>query len=147
YSDFVPTAYSSEDMARALLPHLTGEDKVLLLRAEEASPVLPEAFEKAHIPYRNIPLYHTVRDLRKAEELNRLIQTADYITFASSSAVKGYKAMVEDLSAFRGRYISIGPVTTKTAERIGLSIERTAAEYTARGIVQAILEDAAEGNT
>jgi uroporphyrinogen III methyltransferase/synthase len=112
-----------------------------MLRAQEANEVLPLTFEKAGVAYTNISLYHTVRDYRKADELNRLVGMMDYITFASSSAVKAYADMVEDLNQVKGKYISIGPVTTKTAEKLGIKIEKTAVSYTARGILDMILRD------
>ena len=144
YSDFMPTAYSSEDMAKALIPHLKKEDRVLLLRAQEANEVLPKALEDAGFAYDMIPLYHTVTDERKAEVMNRMIHTADYVTFASSSAVKAYVKMKEESTVFAGKYMSIGPVTTKTAEKLGLPIHKTAEIYTAQGIVDAIMQDVKE---
>ena len=146
YSDFVPMAYSSDDMAKALLPLLKKEDRVLMLRAQEASKVLPGTFDKAGVAYTDISLYHTVRDYRKADELNRLTGLVDYVTFASSSAVKAYADMVEDPGQFKGKYISIGPVTTATADKLGIKIDKTAVSYTARGILDMILEDVKEEN-
>ena len=146
YSDFVPMAYSSDDMAKALLPLLKKEDRVLMLRAQEASKVLPGTFDKAGVAYTDISLYHTVRDYRKADELNRLTGLVDYVTFASSSAVKAYADMVEDPGQFKGKYISIGPVTTATADKLGIKIDKTAVTYTARGILAMILEDVKEEN-
>lgn len=146
YSDFVPTAYSSQSMAKTLIPLMKENDRVLLLRAEEANAVLPEALEKAGVEYTCLALYHTVVDQRKADELSRLIQDVDYITFASSSAVRAFVSMVDDLEKVKGKYISIGPVTTKTAEEYGLSIAKTAVCYTARGIVEAIEKDVNEGD-
>ncbi len=145
YSDFVPTAYSSKDMAASLIPLLKEEDRVLLLRAEEANTVLPDALTKAGIANTCISLYHTVVDDRKAEELSRLVRSVDYITFASSSAVKAYVSMVDDLSAVQGKYISIGPVTTKAALAADLPVSVTAVDYTARGIVEAVLKDVQGG--
>ncbi|MDO5146243.1 MAG: hydroxymethylbilane synthase [Eubacteriales bacterium] len=144
YSDFVPTAYSSRDMASSLVPLMKEKDKVLLLRAEEANEVLPAALEEAGIAHTCVSLYHTVVDERKADELSRLIKNVDYITFASSSAVNAFVSMVDDLDEVRGKYISIGPVTTGTAGRRGLCVTRTATVYTAQGVVDAIKEDVAE---
>ena len=100
--------------------------------------------EEGGVPHTCISLYHTVQDERKAEELNRLVMTCDYITFASSSAVKAFFEMVEDKDQVAGKYISIGPVTTKTAEKYGISVSRTAYEYTAKGIVDALMLDVRE---
>lgn len=145
YSDFMPTAYSSQDMAAAMTPLMKEEDRVLLLRAQEANAVLPDALKKAGIAHTCVSLYHTVVDERKADELSRLIRNVDYITFASSSAVKAFTAMVENLDEVKGKYISIGPVTSKTAEDKGLHLAKTAITYTAEGIVEAILQDVKEG--
>ena len=50
-------------------------------------------------------------------------------------------ALLIDAVNVSAKYISIGPVTTKTAEAEGLHVDRTAAVYTAQGIVDAIIED------
>lgn len=144
YSDLIPTAYSSKDMAAAMVPHMKPTDKVLLLRAEEANAVLPDSLTAAGIDHTCVSLYHTVVDERKADELSRLIETVDYITFASSSAVRAFVSMAGSLENVLAKYISIGPVTTKTAEAEGLHVDRTAAVYTAQGIVDAIIEDVRE---
>lgn len=144
YSDLIPTAYSSKDMAAAMVPHMKPTDKVLLLRAEEANAVLPDSLTAAGIDHTCVSLYHTVVDERKADELSRLVETVDYITFASSSAVRAFVSMAGSLENVSAKYISIGPVTTKTAEAEGLHVDRTAAVYTAQGIVDAIIEDVRE---
>lgn len=144
FCDFIPTAYSSKDMAEAMIPHIKKDENVLLLRAKEANRVLPDALEEAGISHTCISLYHTVTDERKADELNRLIKMVDYVTFASSSAVRAFVSMVDNLDEVKGKYISIGPVTTKTAEENGLSIAKTAVVYTARGMVETMIQDAAE---
>lgn len=144
YSDLIPTAYSSKDMAAAMVPHMKPTDKVLLLRAEEANAVLPDSLTAAGIDHTCVSLYHTVVDERKADELSRLIETVDYITFASSSVVRAFVSMAGSLENVSAKYISIGPVTTKTAEAEGLHVDRTAAVYTAQGIVDAIIEDVRE---
>lgn len=144
YSDLIPTAYSSKDMAAAMVPHMKPTDKVLLLRAEEANAVLPDSLTAAGIDHTCVSLYHTVVDERKADELSRLVETVDYITFASSSAVRAFVSMAGSLENVSAKYISIGPVTTKTAGAEGLHVDRTAAVYTTQGIVDTIIEDVRE---
>ena len=127
-----------------MVPHMKPTDKVLLLRAEEANAVLPDSLTAAGIDHTCVSLYHTVVDERKADELSRLVETVDYITFASSSAVRAFVSMAGSLENVSAKYISIGPVTTKTAEAEGLHVDRTAAVYTAQGIVDTIIEDVRE---
>ena len=51
----------------------------------------------------------------------------------------------KNISTFNGhvRFASIGPITTQTAEEMGLHVDIKATEYTIPGLVDAILESAA----
>lgn len=141
YCDYIPTTYSSKDMADSMIPFLTKEDKVLLLRAKEASRELPKALEENKISYETVSLYETKYDERKGEELNRILKDMDYVTFASSSAVKAFTSMVSEENKNCCAHISIGPVTSKTAKELGVTIDKTASTYTAQGIVDVLLAE------
>ena len=141
YADFVPSRYSSADLAAEWIPTLTAADKVLLLRAQEASSELPDALSEAGISYRDLPLYRTVRDERKAEELNRLLPEADYVTFASASAVKAFTAMVPDPEKMEAKAVCIGPVTERAAKKAGIPVYASAVTYTAEGMRDVLRKD------
>ncbi|MCI9283912.1 MAG: hydroxymethylbilane synthase [Lachnospiraceae bacterium] len=141
--DFVPSGFSGADLAREWIPTLSEEERVLLMRAQEGSPVLTEKLAKAGVVFADVPLYETWVDERRKEELNRAIQEVDYVTVASGSAVKALCRMLEDKESLQARVISIGPSTTKMAEELGLPVWKTATEYTAEGIAAAILGDMA----
>lgn len=141
YPDFVPSRYSSRDLADQWIPSLTLEDRVLLLRAEEASAELTTALEQAGIPYEAIPLYTTEIDRRKKEELKRMLPKVDYITFASASAVKAFAEMAGDLSRLQAEIICIGPVTERAAVKAGLKVHQSAVKYTAEGIRDVLLAE------
>lgn len=141
--DFVPERFSGEDLAKEWIPGLGEGDRVLLLRAKEASPVIPEALSAAGIPFTDVPLYETWVDERRREELDRAVQEADYVTVASGSAVRAFHELLPELPA-DVKLISIGPSTTKAAEELGIAVHKSAAEYTAEGMAAAILADVAE---
>ncbi len=141
WADFIPTKYSSRHMAKEWTPALHAEDRVLMLRAQEASDELNEALDRAGISYTDAPIYHTVTDGRKSEELNRILPEVDYVTFASASAVKAFASMTEKRD-FAAKVICIGPVTEKAAEAEGFTVHQSAVEYTAEGIRDVILYDA-----
>lgn len=143
--DFVPSRFTGEDLAREWIPELGKEDRVLLMRAQEGSPVLTERLAEAEVSFADVPLYETWTDERRKEELNRVIREVDYVAVASSSAVRALCGMLEDKESIRARVISIGPSTTKAANRLGLRVCKTAAEYTSEGMVAAILKDAVSG--
>lgn len=140
-SDFVPSKYSSEDFALEWIPTLQKNDKVLLLRAQEASPLLNDKLKKAGISFTDIALYETVYDMRKKEELNRIIEDIDYVTFASASAVKAFAEMIDDVSVVANKVICIGPVTAKAAEQLKIDIRQSALSYTAEGIRDVLLAE------
>lgn len=141
YADFVPAKYSSKDLAAEWIPELTSNDRVLLLRAEEASQELTKALEQAAIPYEAIPLYTTEVDRRKEEELKRVLGKVDYITFASASAVKAFVSMAGDLEQLKAKIICIGPVTERAAAAAGLKVHQSAVTYTAEGIRDVLLKE------
>lgn len=141
FYDFIPTAYSSEVLAREWIPTLHSNDRVLLLRAFEGSEVLTKELAKAKIDYWEAPLYENWTDLRRKEELNRLAGEVDYVTIASSSAARALMSMAEHVEDWPSRMISIGPVTTRASEKAGLPVYATASEYTASGMADMILAD------
>lgn len=150
YADFVPTKYSSADLAAEWIPQLNATDRVLLLRAREASSELTQALQKADISHTDAALYRTRRDERKAEELGRLLPQVDYVTLASASAVNAFAAMVPEPRELSAKLICIGPVTERAAVRAGLPVYASAVVYTAEGMRDVMRKDwkhGAESNT
>lgn len=142
--DFVPSGFSGADLAREWIPTLLREERVLLLRARDGSPVLAERLAEAGVSFDDVPVYETWVDERRREELNRVIREVDYVTVSSGSAVRALCKMVENISDLKAKVISIGPSTTKTADQMGLPIWKTAAEYTSEGMAAVILADNTE---
>lgn len=140
-ADFVPSRYSSRELSAEWVPTLTPDDRVLLLRAQEASQELNRALEAAKIPYTAAAIYRTAVDERKGEELNRMLPQVDYVTFASASAVKAFASMAND-KTFAAKAVCIGPVTEKAALEAGIPVHQSAVEYTSEGIRDVLLYDA-----
>lgn len=141
YADFVPSRYSSRDLAAEWIPGLDKKDRVLLLRAQEASAELTEALGEAGISYEAVPLYRTAADRRKGDELKRVMADVDYITFASASAVRAFAEMAGDLKDLKAKVICIGPVTERAAVQAGIPVCRSAVTYTAEGIRDVLLKE------
>lgn len=144
-ADFVPSRFSSRCLAEEWVRTLTPEDKVLLLRAKEASRELNGALDQAGISYTDAPIYHTVVDTRKAEELHRILLKVDYVILCSASAAKALASMA-DKKELDAKIICIGPVTEKAAEEAGFTVYQSALEYTAEGIKDVLLYDRKRGN-
>ena len=142
----MPEQFSGEDLAAEWIPTLKPDEKVALFRAENGSRVLTEALAAAGISYDDIGLYETWTDLRRQEELNRVISEVDYVSVASSSAARALAAMLEpeQRKKLTAKLISIGPSTAKAMEKLGLPVYADAVEYTAEGIASVIRADVEE---
>lgn len=141
FCDCLPALYSSGDLGKALIPKLKPEDKVLLLRAEEASAVLTDMLAASGVEFEAVPIYKTAYDWRKAEELNRIVAYADYITFCSASAVKAFDAMIDKENKFKSKIVCIGPVTARAARALGYEVYKEARQYDIDGLTDCLLED------
>lgn len=144
YADFIPDKFDSASLAGLLEGELNRNDKVLLLRAETASEIIPEMLDRNGIAYTNLPIYRTETNHAKSEALKLYAKDADYIIFSSGSAARAFAEIIGNakLSDFSDiKFISIGNQTTKAAEDIGLKIYRTAENADAKSIIRCISED------
>jgi uroporphyrinogen III methyltransferase/synthase len=139
--DFVPSVFTTEIMAKEFTPRLTKKDTVLLISAEESSPVLEKTLKAAGIKCSRTAIYETYADYRRRDELNRILPDTDYVIFASASAAGAFSEMTAGSERFTGKAVAIGPVTAKAAEKYGINIAFIPSVYTAEGIAEAILHE------
>ena len=121
-ADLVP-AVSSQEGLLAALPRPTG--RVLFAGAESARRLLVDELQADFVP-----LYRT-RELRPER-----IPDADVIVLASPSAAKAFAALGRRIPA-----VSIGPETTKAAERHGVRVVREAKTHDVAGLLDALASD------
>lgn len=139
-ADFIPSKFTGLCLAKELPTLLSKEDKLLLLRAEESGKDLVEELEKRGIEYQDADIYETIIDDRRKEEFIRHIYEADYIPVASPSAVRAINKIIENKHILTNKIISIGEVTTRECQKFGIEVLKTAREYSARGLVEAMKE-------
>ncbi len=137
----VAQEFRAEGLVR-LLRGVRGQ-RVLIPRAREARDVLIKELRRKGARVDVVEAYRTViprfgqRELRKALE-NGL----DLITFASSSTVENFWRMVPPRLRRGVRKIpvaSIGPITTRTARKLGFKVKIQPKSYTIPSLVAAIL--------
>lgn len=143
WADYMPDTYTAGALAAGLLKLLDRErDRVLLYQAREGNPVLEETFRRYGINTERAFAY-TV----EAGELHSwaALDTLTYLTFASSSGVRGF--IREDPERFARkelrhlRAVAIGEKTAQALAGAGCKHIVTAASCTVRGLTQAIVED------
>ncbi|MDB4991267.1 MAG: Uroporphyrinogen-III methyltransferase [Myxococcaceae bacterium] len=149
-ADVVPSEYRGEAVAAAICarqPDLRGK-RVLIARAEVAREVMPELLRAKGAVVDVIPAYRTLpaSDERFADIRARLeAGSIDIVAFTSSSTVQ---RLVEGLGAGASALLrrtvvaAIGPVTADTAARLGLPAAVVAREYTAPGLIAALVAHA-----
>jgi uroporphyrinogen III methyltransferase/synthase len=149
-ADVVPERFVAEGLAEALAAHTLGAAgdarvrRALVARAREARDTLPDALRELGIEVDVLALYDTVAEALSAPVLAAALR-ADYITFASSSAVRlFFEALGADaVLPASTRVVSIGPVTSETLRERGIEPHAEAARHDIDGLVAALLEDAA----
>ena len=142
----MPGSFRAEDLASALLDAGRGLDgaRILLARARQARPVLPDRLRKAGATVEVVPAYVTRVAREGAPGLARLIEDdgLDWITFTASSTVRAWVELVGPRTG-SARVAAIGPITADTAREEGLRVDVVAEEYTTAGLVDALVRSVA----
>ena len=145
--DLMPEVYTAGATAKALLDYQNVENtSVLLARAETANSELPRLLEDKGAIVDDIAFYRTMPETADrngaAEDFEE--NGADWITFASSSAVKNFDSQFDLAKRCADnpslKLASIGPETTKMLKELGLKPTVKTKDYTIDGLVAALLK-------
>ncbi|MFB3891105.1 MAG: uroporphyrinogen-III C-methyltransferase [Phycisphaerae bacterium] len=162
-ADLVPAQYTTEALATAIIEAIgkTSPPRILLARADIATPALPDALRKAGAAVEEVTAYRTLRPSslppRAIEALRE--KRVDWITFTSSSTVENFLSLLADsvteedflpssppaLSPSSGaallatvKLAAIGPVTADTLKAHGLVPTVVADPHTIAALVDAM---------
>src|SRR5690606_13968667 len=142
-ADLVAKEFVGEGLASALLD-AGANGKVLLPRALEARDELPNALRAAGLVVDVVPAYETKPiPASRSLSLRALFEAGevDTVMFTSSSMVSATVAALgpDAVQLLAGAHVaSIGPITSKTATDLGLTVNTTATEYTVGGLLDAL---------
>ena len=138
YADMVPQIHSGRELARLMCEKCSKNDNILLIRAENGASTIPNILSENNINFTDMHLYRTETDNSKQELLNLCLNDTDYVILSSGSAAKAFSEMADTSNI---KLISIGNETTKSAEKCGLKIYKTADNATAESIIDCIRGD------
>ena len=142
HADVVPKEFVAEALAEALADVPVKGRPVLVARAAEARDVLPDALRERGAKVDVVTLYETVAEPPDPEAVEAA-QSADYLTFTSSSTVRNLVAALDGRLPEGIRIVSIGPVTSEAARDAGLGVDIEAERHDIDGLIEALLADAA----
>jgi len=143
--DIVPESYRAESVIEAFKRENIRGKKILLPRAAEARPILPEELTKMGATVDEVTVYKTRIVPESGETLLTHLAggSVDMVTFTSSSTAKNFKALLppDNVRQLMEKVTvaSIGPITTETAESLGFSVHLTAESFTIPGLCDAIV--------
>jgi len=142
-ADVIPERFVAEALVEALRSVDVSGKRVLVARAAEARDVLPDALRERGAEVDVVALYETVREA-PSEEAVAAAQSADYLTFTSSSTVRNLTEALGDRFPAGARVVSIGPITSEAARDAGLEVHVEAERHDIDGLVEALLADATD---
>jgi uroporphyrinogen III methyltransferase/synthase len=135
--DVVPERFVAESLLDAFP---SGSGRVLIARAETARDVLPEGLTERGYDVEVLPVYRAVPVAPDAGDVARLrAGEVDALTFTSSSTVTNFCDAIGTLPDPQPLVVSIGPVTSATAQERGLRVGAEADPHTIDGLVDALL--------
>jgi uroporphyrinogen III methyltransferase/synthase len=139
-ADIVPERFVAESLVESLAEVEVSGKRVLVARAAEARDVIPEHLSDRGANVDVVALYETVREQPSADAIEAA-QSADYVTFTSSSTVSNLTEALGERFPSDARVVSIGPVTTDAARAAGLEVDVEAKRHDIAGLVAALLAD------
>jgi uroporphyrinogen III methyltransferase/synthase len=141
-ADIVPERFVAESLVEALAEVEVDGKRVLVARAADARDVIPEHLSGRGAEVDIVALYETVREEPKPEAIEAA-QSADYVTFTSSSTVRNLTEALGKRFPREARIVSIGPVTSEAITEAGLKVDVEANRHDIDGLVAALVADAA----
>ena len=144
--DLLPTRYTSAIVAEAFRHEgLAKGDKILLPSSEIARETLPSALTDMGAVVNCVAAYQNTIPTYDKDYLHKLFsRPLDLVTFTSSSTAANLAQLLKEndlgnqLAQMKG--ISIGPVTTKTAKDLSISVVAEAQPHTIPALVDAIVK-------
>ena len=120
------------------------DKRILIPRAREARDVLINELRRKGARVDVVEAYRTVIPRSGQAELRQALKKGlDLITFASSSTVENFMKMVPPGLRRHVRKIpvaSIGPITTRTAKRLGFRVKIQPRRYTIPALVEVVVK-------
>ena len=145
---FMPTEFVADRIPEGL-GDLEGRS-VLLPRAARARKDLARELERLGARVVELSVYHTISPEPDPTTLAELGRGVDALMFTSSSTVEHFVHMTGDQAnriAGESTVACIGPITARTAARLGIRVDVVAEPYTTEGLVAALVKYFSQAQT
>jgi len=138
--DLVPDRYTTRGLADALIGS-GAPARILLPRADIATPVLAESLRGASWDVVDVEAYRTMKVAALPDAVAAQLRDGaiDVVAFASSSTARNLLDLLGAPLHERTRVASIGPVTSDTCRQLGLRVDAEASPHDVEGLVAAVV--------
>lgn len=136
--NIVPDRAVAEGLVEALGAPPAAGARLLLVQAEVARDVLETGFASNGWLVDRVTAYRTI-DAEVTAAERAAAAAADIITFTSSSTVERFVRLV-GRDAVAPTVASIGPITSATAQQLGIAVDVEADPHTIDGLLDALVE-------
>ena len=148
-ADVVPRDFQAEGILAALGDRDISGNRILIPRAKVAREILPEQLQEMGARVDVVTAYQALPPAIDVERIRQRLEHREiqYLTFTSSSTVRNFCQLFPDrrelVSLVKETVVScIGPITARTVEEEGLTVDVMASENTVPSLVQAIVAHA-----
>jgi uroporphyrinogen-III synthase len=132
-----PALVATRAVAEGLLSVFPrGPGRVLVVQGDRARPALVDGLRAAGWDVHHVVAYRTV-DRPVTEREAAVARAAQAIAFTSASTIESWMRSA-GAASLPSLVVSIGPVTTAAATRLGVTVDATADPHTLDGLVEAL---------
>ena len=122
-ADYVPEVYDGAHLGAGLVERTDAAcDRVLIFRARDSLTDLPEALERAGVPFEDVAAYETVlAPVSPAPDLARRLAAGEFdaVTFTSASTARGFARAFPDVAPRAFTAVCLGETTRRAAAALG----------------------------
>ncbi len=145
-----PEHYIAESILTALMRLEGGVSgkRFLMPRGDLARPDLPEALRAAGAEVTECVVYQTVAPEVAEETVEAMVAAGpDLVVFTSSSTARNFATILGDVRLealkLKAKFASIGPITTETAQSLGMAVSIEPEEHEIPALVYGIVQHVA----
>lgn len=135
--DMIPEKYVAESLLDEFKKINISAKRIFIPCSADARMTLTDGLRSFGADVDRVHIYSAARPVLTDSSIIESVKSADIVTFTSSSTVTNFFAMVPETKAVLA---SIGPVTSETITKHGLTPAITADRYTIDGLVEALVK-------
>lgn len=144
-----PDKYVAESLVASFAAEELQDRRILIPSAAVTRDLVPLELRKRGAQVDVVEAYRNVLPPESEESARAVFRDPypDWVTFASSSAVDNFVALIGTESLSRSKIAAIGPITSATIRKYGLAVAAEAREQSVEGLVKGLVEAVASCKT